>query len=483
MIFKKLTIRNYMGVPDLELDFESVAYCEITGKNGHGKSSIIEAIRAILTHDHDPARIRTGAEFANIEVEFSDGYKVKMRTKPKKTDWTVEDEKGHEVKRTAEFINRIAAALSSDPLRFMRMDAKEQVKAYQEAMPLTVTAEELAFVPVKALEGADFNKHALEVIGNKDKGIYSILYRERTEFNRTADQAEIYAAKLAETLPPDPPEGNWNEIFQQKSEELAKLQADARIQGASIRSDQKSAVDAATQIYEASKLQLVREQSDKASKLNMDAQVEIDAIRSRLAEKIGALESDTEIALSIEADRKEKALLSAADSASDAMEAARAAYEPKAQALSIEIGEAKSRIQQHADSEAARKLIADQKRIRAEAKSESEKRTSAIAKLEELRLNLIKDSPVPGLEIVDNELYYGCIPFRIVNKAEQIRLSMEINALNKCDCQTVIADDLEHLDSEHREYFKQWAIQSGKQYITARVTDEPMKITRERRTA
>jgi energy-coupling factor transporter ATP-binding protein EcfA2 len=481
MIFKTLTIKNYMGIPDLTLNFGD--YCEITGKNGHGKSSIIEAIRAILTHDHDSARIRTGSEFALVEVEFNDGYKVKMRTKPKKTDWTVEDEKGHEVKRTAEYINRIAQSLSSDPLRFMRLKPEEQVKAYQSAIPLRLTAEELAFVPVKALEGADLDKHALEVIGNKDKGIYSILYKERTEFNRTADQAKVYAAKLQETLPSDPPEGNWNDVYQQKSEELSKLKSDASIQASNIRNDQKAATDAATQLYDARKAELEYEKFEKSTKLTSDAQAEIDAIRARLAAQVDTLKSDTEIALGIEANRKEKAIIEATESATAALEAARTEYDPKHQDLSMEIGEAKSRIQQHADAEASRKLIEDQKRIQLEAERESDNRTRAIYQLEELKSKLVKESPVPGLEIVDGELYYNEVPFRITNKAQQINLSFAINELVDSECKTVIADDMEHLDSEHREYFKQRALESGKQYITARVTDNPIEVSMERRTA
>jgi AAA15 family ATPase/GTPase len=453
IFFKKVTIKNYMGIPDLALVPGS--FNLISGRNGYGKSSIISAIRAVGEHEHDPARIRNGSEFAEVAIELSNGYVLKMRTRAKGTTWTFSDEKGHEIKRSAEFIQSIVDSLSLDPTRFLKLKTAEQLKVYQSAMPLRLTTSDLLFVPVDALVGIDLEKHALDIIGDKTKGIYGRLYEQRTELNRTAKTAKTYAEKLSESLPEDAPAGNWSDEYQAKTSALALLNSETKLRADSIRKDCADVKTATEDIY-----------AKAESRLDTE-----------LAEAIKALETTTAAEKKRAAEVRDAKIAAAQQSRDAALESAKADYDPKSQALSAEIQRAKTMIEQHAKAEATRELIADQRHISGDSESKADQITETLEKLEAKRLELIAASPIPGLEVTDGELALSGVPLRIVNKAEQIRIAIEIAKLRQGECGVVIVDDAEHMDSENMDIFKQAALASGLQYFVARVEDCELQVT------
>jgi len=478
MRFKKLSIKNYMGIPDIS--FAPGSLNLITGKNGYGKSSIIEAIRAVGSHDHDPARIRSDAEFAEVVIELDNGYVLKMRTRAKGTTWAFSDEKGHKIERSAEFLEAVVNSLSMDPIRFLDLKPVDQLKAYQAAQPLRLTAQDLAFVPAYALTGSDLDKHALDVIGDKKSGVYGKLYDQRTEYNRTADVAKKYAMKLAETLPADAPEGNWSDLYQAKSAELSELRASTATQTAEIRKD----AELAQKAHEEVSAEFVKQQDKKL----LDTEKKLE---KELAEAIANLKADTEIARKIasdeydsivkaDANRKAAAIASVIESRDAALEAAKATYTPKNESLIAEISQAKTMIDEHSKFEATRNLIDEQKHIEGDAVAKSDEITAMLEQLEQKRIELVAKSPIPGLEVKDGELFYNGVPYRIVNTAQRTILAAEICALSQGELSAVIIDNWERLDNEHQEGFKKWALSTGRQYIVAEKTQGELQIEAEK---
>jgi hypothetical protein len=478
MIFKLITIHDYMGIPDISFDPKS--FCVISGKNGQGKSSIIEAIRSVGGRVHDPARIRKGAEFADVVIEMDNGYVFKMRTRPKGTSWKYLDEEGHEITKGAEFIDSIVNSLSFDPIKFMYLKPAEQLKAYQAAMPLRITAQDLAFVPGSALAGADLDKHALDVIGDKKSGIYGKLYNQRTELNRTADVAMKYAEKLAESLPADAPEGNWSELYQAKSAELSTLRSESSARISAIRLD----ADSARQAQEEFSKEYERQENETLAGAERQLNDEIaDAIAKLKAKADASFKAalDRRDSL-IKSDRKRLAaeLSKITATKEAALEAAKAEYVPRNEALIAEISKAKTMISEHASHEATRNLIDEQHNIELDAVDKSKQITDILGKLEKKRIELVAKSPIPGLEVVDGELFYERIPFRIVNESKRAILSAEICALSESKLSAVIIDSWEKLDQEHQEGFKKWALSTGRQYIVAQKTEGPLEIAAEK---
>jgi hypothetical protein len=206
------------------LDLEPGAVTLISGKNGSGKSSIVEGFKYLCASGHDPSVIKKGAEAAEVKFETDDGTVIRVRVTQKSTTRDIRDAQGRKITKTAEYLHSIIESLTLDPAAFLRLNEKGQVQAFLEAVQMRVSADDLRFVPVRFLAGKDLDQHALQVIGDKSRGVYKDLYEERTAANRKAKESRVYADQLRKTLPDSPPEGNWDERLQSLTEERLDLQ-------------------------------------------------------------------------------------------------------------------------------------------------------------------------------------------------------------------------------------------------------------------
>ena len=74
MKISKLQIKNLYGIEQLELDGKSI---ELTGTNGAGKSSVIDAIRLALTNNSKRKYIvKNGKKEGTIYIETDTGLKI-----------------------------------------------------------------------------------------------------------------------------------------------------------------------------------------------------------------------------------------------------------------------------------------------------------------------------------------------------------------------------------------------------------------------
>lgn len=142
------------------------ALVQITGRNGAGKTSVLDAIWWALagTRDIQAQPIRKGCESAVIRLDLGE-IRVTRTFKAKEeggatTTLKVEDANGKVFNSPQSVLDAIVGELSFDPLAFTRMGPKEQFAMCR------------AFVP-----GVDFD--ALEQANKKD-------FDERTEINRRA---------------------------------------------------------------------------------------------------------------------------------------------------------------------------------------------------------------------------------------------------------------------------------------------------------
>src|SRR5512147_216079 len=68
-MLKFLTIRDFVIVDTLELDFSS-GFTALTGETGAGKSILIDALSLALGERGDATLVRSGCERAEIAAEF-----------------------------------------------------------------------------------------------------------------------------------------------------------------------------------------------------------------------------------------------------------------------------------------------------------------------------------------------------------------------------------------------------------------------------
>ncbi len=160
----------------------SGAVVEISGENGSGKTSTLDAIWAALGgKDAVPDKpIRTGAETASIMVSLGDTEGVKLKVTRKfrlvegvaKTDLVVESGEGARFSSPQSMLDALVGALCFDPLAFTRLKDEEQIKALRGFVP------DVDFARLEGLNKAD--------------------YDERTDINRRVKQLRAEAAAMGD---------------------------------------------------------------------------------------------------------------------------------------------------------------------------------------------------------------------------------------------------------------------------------------------
>lgn len=155
----------------------------IAGKNGQGKSSVLDAIWwALAGATHIQAvPIRKGAERAVIHLDLGE-LLVERRFSGKGSDLIVESKEGARFKGPQGILDGLIGALSFDPLEFARMPPKEQAAALKRLVKMEVD---------------------LDVLDGKR----ARLFEERTGVNR--DAANLKATAAGIVVPPysQPAEG------------------------------------------------------------------------------------------------------------------------------------------------------------------------------------------------------------------------------------------------------------------------------------
>jgi DNA repair exonuclease SbcCD ATPase subunit len=157
---------------------------EITGKNGQGKTSVLDAIWWAIagTGNIQAQPIRDGEQRATIKLDLGEIIVTRTFTRKDDKDYTtnlsVRGADGSAFKGQQGVLDGLAGALSFDPLAFSRMKPKEQFDALRP------------FVP-----GIDFEKVDAQNRGD---------YERRTEANRMWKQA-LAAAEMI-SIPADTPE-------------------------------------------------------------------------------------------------------------------------------------------------------------------------------------------------------------------------------------------------------------------------------------
>lgn len=163
--FKKLS------VVDIRPDRSMV---EIAGRNGAGKSSVLDALLAALdgTRSAPSVPIRLGEEHSIIKVDLGD-IKVTRKFDAKEggghtTSLKVEGADGSRFSSPQAVLDALTGALSFDPLEWTRMKPKEQFDAMKRFVP-GIDFEDIAFQDRKDFDArTTANRRAKELRAQAD---------------------------------------------------------------------------------------------------------------------------------------------------------------------------------------------------------------------------------------------------------------------------------------------------------------------------
>jgi len=145
----RLEAENFKRLRAVRIDPEGNVV-EIAGKNGAGKSSVLDAIWVALKGRaaNPPEPIRQGEEVAYLELDLGK-YKITRRfTRQEDGDYTdflrVEDPEGLQYPKPQQTLDRLLGAIGFDPFAFVQMKPGDQAKSLLQLVPLEVDLAELA---------------------------------------------------------------------------------------------------------------------------------------------------------------------------------------------------------------------------------------------------------------------------------------------------------------------------------------------------
>ena len=148
----KLTAENFKKLSAVEITPDGNVVV-ITGKNGAGKSSVLDAIEAALCGGRSLPKqpIKTGEVRAKVEVDMGE-YKVTRKFFGTTSTLTVETtgETKTTVKRPQEFLDSVVGSISFDPLAFLNKQPAEQRNTLMEFLGLNLKDFERQIAIIKA---------------------------------------------------------------------------------------------------------------------------------------------------------------------------------------------------------------------------------------------------------------------------------------------------------------------------------------------
>lgn len=429
-------INSILGIKELE--FTPEGFNEISGPNGAGKTSVLEAIKSVLTGGHDATLLRKGADKGEVVLVLDDGTEISKRVTANGSPVTITQD-GQKVKRPTDVIKALADMLSVNPVDFLRAPKKDRVRVLLETMPLEADVVELARlsrVEVNAQPGL----HALAVISMVHKQVYD----DRTGTNRAVKEKESTINQLQLAMP-DAVEGVVG------SEDELRAQVET----------------ASTALN--TELNRVR---DKLDGIRQENQKKIDAIRIQVQEKIDAAKAEGQAAVeAIQAE--EKRIEGLADQQREKTKQAHTD-------LVTPLNQVLENIKQHRSAQAKREQAIDTIKVMEEEleglMQDAANQTQALTDIEGYKSKLLSSLPIPGLEVIDGEVFRDGVQLDRLNTAQQVDIAVEIAKLRAGDLGVICVDGIELLDTAAFEEFKVRALESNLQLFVSRVSDEAFNV-------
>lgn len=385
---------------------------EITGRNGAGKTSVLDAILWALGSQkviqHKP--VRDGQNSGYVRLDLGQ-YVVTRKFKVKDggeytTSITVENAEGARYSSPQEILDGFVGQLSFDPLAFSRMKPADQKNALRALVP-----------------GFDFDANEASI--KKD-------FAERTIVNRkVADlKARIAAAPTVEDAP---------------AQRLSQDAVMAEIQDAMAKNDAMHATVAENRSkrHEVSGYELIVEQKKQAV--------------SRIERELAIAKQD----------------LSEAELA---LEEARNAIDGLVDPEPIDISPLRQKLTEIEEKNRRFDLVKARRELEAELKAAEDEAANLTKIIDAAKASATKaiasaELPVEGLEVVDDGILVGGVPFDQMSDAQQLQVSIAVAGAMNSKLKVIRVRDGSLLDSESMAALREYAEKADLQIWIEVVSD------------
>lgn len=193
MNVSRISIKNILGIDALE--FRPGHVTTVTGRNGTGKTSTIESVKAALKGGHDATLLRKGADKGEVVIVFDNDDSITKTVTQDKSTLKVR-QNGKLVTNAASALDELRDIVSVNPIEFLVADSRRRLQILLESVRFDITDEQLS-------EAAGFEcrvgTDALAMVDSVRKG----LFDERTGINRAVKEKSSTIEQLSLTVPPN----------------------------------------------------------------------------------------------------------------------------------------------------------------------------------------------------------------------------------------------------------------------------------------
>lgn len=413
-MISRFEVENYKRVKLIQCDMAR-GVNEITGGNGAGKSSYIDAAQALLGGKEALAYkpIRDGAEEARISAVITGVGPIDLHVvrRIKKNDsgatvssLTIEGEGGARFASPQTLLDGLITDFTFDPLKFIGMAPKDQIVSLQEFVNADLDA-------MDAENKADFEKRT--IVNRRAKEL-------RAQAAGIVVPTEVTAARIDETALVDE--------MQRAGEHNAEIERQKALIQARMR-DRELNLNAATKkSFDAKSLRAQADELDRLAVIDM-------ATAQEITDDINSMPSP--------------------------------AHTIDASAVKAKIEQARLANSAFDKMERRRGIIADAEIAEAEAAD----LTSALATRDADKKAAIAASkmPIEGLSFEDGRVIYNGQPIEQASQAEQIRVSVAIAAARSPKLKVAFIKDGSLLDKKSWALLEKFAVEHDLQVFVETV--------------
>ena len=464
----KIKIKNLFGIAETELDGSSV---EITGTNGSGKTSVIDAIRYGLTNQSERDYIiRKGASEGEILIETDTGLYIDRKKRTDKADYKSVKEGGKEVSGPESMLKQLFTPLQLDPVAFIGMNKQEQNRIILDLIEfdwdLNWIREQFGEIP----EGVNYDQNILQVL-HDIQADNSVYFQTRQDINRDLKNKRAFIEEIASDIPAEYDADRWERY--DLGEAYRKLESireeNSRIERAKVFKDS----------YD-----------NKLRGLEADREIQVSAEEKAIAAEREGLTSTIE-RLKAEIRAAEENLGGLDLKLQDKIALADSQYEAKKAKLAKDMQIADgyiakdpvdcSQLQEEVDTAERMKkhlneyrrmqgLEADVKRL----KTESDELTRKIELARTLPGQILETAtlPVEGLTVENGIPLIHGLPVSNLSEGEKLNLCVDVALSKPNNLQIILIDGAEKLSDENRNKLYQKCKDKGLQFVATRTTND-----------
>jgi exonuclease SbcC len=470
----KIKIKNLFGITETELDGRSV---EITGANGVGKTSVIDAFRYALTNQSERSIIvHEGEKEGEIIIETDTGLSIDRRKRTEQSDYKSVKENGREIMSPESFLKQLFSPLQLDPVAFTQMTTKEKNRAILDLVEfdwdLNFIREKFGEIPA----WVNYDQNILQVLSDmqSENGEW---FKDRQNVNRDIRNETAFIEDISKDIPEHYQADKWEAYdlgaAYKKLEQMKEH--NSRIERAKLF---RSSYDSKLRQLEADKMISVsaEEKAISAERETLLADIErfkaqIKASEEKLSGLAGKLEDKKALAESrfSEAKIKLDADMNVADEYLD--------KQP------IDCTELQNEI---TNAESMKRHLNEYKRMKdmqekvEELRKTSDEFTWKIELARRLPGTILESAhiPIEGLTVRDGIPLINGLPVSNLSEGEQLSLCVDVALSKPNGLQIILIDGTEKLTSENREKLYGKCREKGVQFIATRTTDDTeMKVT------